>query len=417
MRILFATVGGSHKPIVHAIQQLQPDHVVFVCSERTEYSKSSLEMITGKGKVIKKNPRDEKPTLPNIPAQLSLPDDTYHVLLVPPDDLDAAVQKIEEEIEAQGSDHELIADYTGGTKTMTAAMVLASLNHPVQLYLVKGARTNLEKVVDGTQWCSRAMTNKVRFHREFASNLKSWQRFAYGEAALGLADMDLPADISLQNRYMMAMTLSHGFEAWNGFNHHEARALLTAFRTQTARYYAPYFKTLDVLCANHDPARTEGARIYDLWLNALRCAAASRYDDAVSRVYRVIEWMAQWVLKTQCRVDTSDLPADFIPEHITIFTNHDGKLQAPLHKAWELLAHRATGPLHEFIKANMNDLRTPLGIRNRSILAHGFTPVSRQDWDDVENWMNEKLLPAFYQELERVRLTTLCPQLPSTYAW
>ncbi|MGX9366813.1 TIGR02710 family CRISPR-associated CARF protein [Desulfoplanes sp. PS50] len=417
MKILFTTVGGSHEPVIQAVTQLRPDHVVFVCSEGSGSSKSSEEMITGSGNVIKAAWNDEKPSLPNIPAQLSLSPEAFHVIRISPDDLDAAVQRIEQEIESYGHEHELIADYTGGTKTMTAAMVLASLDQRVQLYLVKGARTDLKKVVDGTQCCSRAVVDRVRFDREFRNHLQPWKRFAYGESASGLAAMDIPADSTIQDRHNMARSLSDAFDAWDRFDHHKARRLLMAYRTQTARHYSPYIKALDALCGEHEPAKSEGARIHDLWLNALRCAAASRYDDAISRVYRIIEWVAQWVLRTRCNVDTSDLPGEFIPEHIRIFPNHSGKIQAPLHKAWELVACKTQGPAQQFIEANKDDLRTPLGIRNGSILAHGFTPVTRQDWLNVETWMQEKLILVFREELKRTGLKKVCPQLPNEYVW
>lgn len=414
MKILFATVGGSHKPILQAVRQLSPDHIVFVCSDGTM---SSEEMITGKNKVIKENRDDPKPTLPNIPTQLGLDETNFHVIKIPPDDLDAAVQGIEQEIANYDENNELIADYTGGTKTMTAAMVLASLDHKIRLYLVKGARTDLEKVVDGTQCCTRAVVDRVRFNREFENNMRAWQQFAYGAASRGLSSMQIPADSAVQEHFIMAKTLSDAFDAWDRFDHTTARNLLLAFRTQTARHFSLYFNALDTLCAKHEPTKTEGAQIHDLWLNAGRCASVSRYDDAVSRVYRMIEWVAQWVLKSRCKVDTSDLPENFIPKNVRIFPNHKGKFQAPLHQAWALVENKTTGPLCEFIQANATDMLTVLGIRNGSILAHGFEPITQQKWKTVETWAQEKLLPAFREELKRTGLKKLSPQLPTEYLW
>lgn len=46
-----------------------------------------------------------------------------------------------------------IADYTGGTKTMTAALVCTALERDdVTLQLVSGARPDLVAVRDGTEW-------------------------------------------------------------------------------------------------------------------------------------------------------------------------------------------------------------------------------------------------------------------------
>ena len=72
--ILICTVGGSHQPIVSAIKEQSPDHVVFICTDKDPATgrPGSIIQITGAGNCIRANPQDEKPTLPNIPAQTGL---------------------------------------------------------------------------------------------------------------------------------------------------------------------------------------------------------------------------------------------------------------------------------------------------------------------------------------------------------
>ena len=41
-KILLITVGGSHQPIVTAIRDLQPDRVIFLCSDGAKGSKSQV---------------------------------------------------------------------------------------------------------------------------------------------------------------------------------------------------------------------------------------------------------------------------------------------------------------------------------------------------------------------------------------
>ncbi|WP_334311911.1 hypothetical protein [Aphanizomenon sp. CS-733/32] len=41
-KILLITVGGSHQPIVTAIRDLQPDRVVFICSDSNKGTKSQI---------------------------------------------------------------------------------------------------------------------------------------------------------------------------------------------------------------------------------------------------------------------------------------------------------------------------------------------------------------------------------------
>lgn len=82
-KILLATVGGSHAPIVRAIADCRPDFVWFIC---TDGKFGSITQIRGQGNCIKAHPRDEKPTLPNIPTQTGLREDQYGTITVPPDD-------------------------------------------------------------------------------------------------------------------------------------------------------------------------------------------------------------------------------------------------------------------------------------------------------------------------------------------
>ena len=414
---LFSTVGGSHQPILQAVEQLQPDHIVFVCSSG---SQSSVYMIQGQGKVIKANKEDKKPSLPNIPTQLQLHEDQFEVLKVDPDDLDAITEAISRrvtKIREEFPQSPIYADYTGGTKSMTGGLILTALDYDLDLHLVKGQRSDLEKVTDGTQWGVPASVERIKFDRALANHLQAWNLFAYGQAAAGLRSITLPAKTDIQDRFLMAKNLSEAFDAWDRFDHDQARKLLMPYRARLNKIdqnFIEYFKILDVL-TNREHAIREPALIYDLWLNSLRCARQCRFDDGVARIYRMIEWIAQWVLKDQFNVDSSDLPEDFIPKEVDLRKNRDGKYQAPLYYSWQLVKHKAQGPLAEFIKSQEKDLRTVLEGRNSSILAHGQESVTTHTWKKTYQWFEDKLLPAFQQDVKHKGLKKWPPQLPDTF--
>ena len=143
---LVVSVGGSHEPIVEAIEATQPDFVLFVCSndDPVTFNKGSYTQIQGEGKIIKANFTDEKPTLGNIPSQLDLDEDSFRVVLVDADDIDQAYSIISDELPGLVSEYDtVICDYTGGTKSMTSSLVLASVdNEQVKVQVVAGARGN-----------------------------------------------------------------------------------------------------------------------------------------------------------------------------------------------------------------------------------------------------------------------------------
>ncbi|MBF2064344.1 MAG: hypothetical protein IGS39_07970 [Calothrix sp. C42_A2020_038] len=94
--------------------------------------------------------------LPNIPTQVELGDKFQQshdlILLQNPDSLkecDLGASECIRKLE-QNQDTEIFADYTGGTKTMSAALVLAAIDCGIPLYLtVAGARENLIKFERG----------------------------------------------------------------------------------------------------------------------------------------------------------------------------------------------------------------------------------------------------------------------------
>jgi CRISPR-associated protein (TIGR02710 family) len=421
-KILFCTVGGSHEPLLTAHQSIRPDHTYFICSKDAPHSKSSEMMITGKGSVIKASRNEEKPSLPNIPTQLGIGQDQFTVLLVEPDDIDDIVLNVNHCMKRVASEEQgaaLHADYTGGTKSMTAGLVLAAMENNVALHLVRGARSNLERVCDGTQWGFPASVERVRFTRELHRHLAAWSDHAYGQAFAGIRRMEQPRTMELQQECIRAMTLSQGFDAWDRFDHQRARELLTPYRRDIAPKNPHYFMLIDLLCS--DKPHSEPLKIYDLWLNALRRSAQGRFDDAVARLYRIIEWIAQWVLRKEFAISTYDIPEEFIPDDLrepqegALRKNRDGKYQAPLYYAWELVRLKSQGPIGDTIRKSSKALLAPLQIRNSSILAHGFQPVGTKEWESMRQWFEKNLLRAFEQELSACGIKQIPKQLPQHY--
>ena len=123
--------------------------------------------------------------------------------------------------------------------------------------------------------------------------------------------------------------------------------------------------------------------------NARRRAGEGRYDDAVARLYRAIEATGQLRLRTEHGIDASKVPFDRVPESLreawAPYTQvHGQELQLPLQGVYRLLA-ALEDPLGAlFQKARLSDPeKSPLTNRNQSILAHGYSPVSKKTFDDL----------------------------------
>jgi len=418
--ILICTVGGSHQPIVSAIYDLAPDFVVFVCTDKdpgTGKAGSNVQ-ITGKGNCIKAKPQDEKPSLPAIPQQTQLDPEQYEIINTVSDDLDRiyldcnkAITNISERFPSA----QIYADYTGGTKSMSAGLVMAALENPnVELQLVTGNRSDLIKVEDGAQKTAYANIELIRFQRSLEPFKKSWQRYAYSEAEAGLKQLNSPRDNSLRARLNSFRDLSHAFAEWDNFNHIDALQILQRYAPRLPNTIKPYI-AIGMRLNDIDDKKRDAARLYDLYLNALRRAHQGRFDDAIARVYRLIEWTAQWLLIHQCGIDTGNVKADDIPESLQLSQNRDGQHQAGLYVAWQLIKHKTSGDAAAFIKQEEKALLNHIKIRNQSILAHGFRPIAKEEWTALADFMATKFIPMLLQETSDVGIKRLPDQLPDRY--
>lgn len=420
--ILLCTVGVSHQPILKAIRASEPGHVCFFCTgtDPETDGQGSVTHVTGRGSVIKARPDDDRPTLPNIPTQAGLAENRFEVVEVSADNLDQAFFTMRDAIGKLSCcfpEARFVADYTGGTKTMTAALVCAALESDgVDLQLVTGARPTLDRVSEASEMAMTVSVPRLRLDRAMAPHLAAWSRFAYREAAVGLDGIRVDAALSDRKRLGLARALSHALALWDDFEHQGALARIEPFRKEVARRWPWMLRALRRL-TRPDGAENEPARLFDLWSNAERRAHQGRSDDAVARVYRLMEWVAQWQLRTRLRLDTGDFPPDQLPAGSDAHPDRDGKIKLGLFLAWQVLGARLPeqDPVRMFAeqqtRKKMLDL---LKIRNDSILAHGFRPVPEADWKKMEAWMGVEFLPMLRRAASEAGLKDVPPQLPTS---
>jgi CRISPR-associated protein (TIGR02710 family) len=410
-RVLVCTVGGSHQPVIAAINETKKRSasifVAFICTDRDPATTAhgSRVQVEGKGKVIKEKPTDEKPSLPNIPTQCDLEEGKFEVLIVPADDLSKVFEETRKYLTKLGKRFPkavLAADYTGGTKTMTAGLIMAALERDdIELRLVMGSRDNLNKVDDGRS--GEASVEAVRVYRSMRPFIEAWGTYGYGTAARGLNRIDLPKDEQIKGELLIATGTSEAFDAWDRFDHAKALPILKKYasRIREAGKYLTFLKILADASENRNPDAREPAHLVDLWLNAERRGVQGRYDDAVARGYRLLEWTAQWLLRTRAEIDTGNVPEGKIPEGVELTKNSKGENQAGLYAAWKLVEAHLGEELK--IKIDFNRMLNHLKKRNESILAHGYCAVKEADWNEFQEYLTGFVLPILKKEGERCK--------------
>jgi hypothetical protein len=380
----------------------------------------SRVQIEGKGTPVEVRRRgDTVEKLPNIPVQAGLEADAFEVCEVPADDLDVAVGvmlRAVADLEERFPGANLVADYTGGTKTMTAALVVAALeSERVALRLVTGTRGDLVKVRDGSETGLAVSAEGIRLRRAMAPYLAAWGRYAYGESADGLARLASPRAPEHRAQLQIARDLSRAFDAWDRFDHRRALSLCADYRPRIGPKFGLAFKFLEILATPGHAVRTP-ARLWDLWLNAQRRTAQGRYDDAVARLYRLLEWTAQWLLLDQ-GIDTADIRPDQLPDGVLLEPGRDGRTQAGLFAAWDLVARCRTGPAAEFALQERDRMRDHIRARNESILAHGDTPVDAVAWERFRAWADNAFIPVLKKECHGAGFRMEPAQLPTAPPW
>lgn len=384
MTVLVLTVGGSHQPLVTAAQSLKPDRVVFLCSDDTPTARGSYEQVIGEGKVIKSNPQLEKPDLPNIVKLTGLTPSQYEIVRIK--NFDSLVDCYLEARKVLGRVHReepgdrVIADYTGGTKTMTAGLALAAVDDErCEINLVTGTRPDLEKVQDKTEFARPIVVWDLRGRRSLEEAKVRLSRYDYaGAADLMEAIGRIPISEDLRQKITIGIAICRGLDAWDRFSHKEARELLEPYR----KYLVQECIMLDDLC--RDQPKDPYIYVEDLLFNAERRATQGRYDDATARIYRALEMIVQIRLRTKYEIDTSDVDLAKVPEQRQKSLEHhrseDGKLRVPLFAAWTLVPDMGDEVLGAWFAKNKGKIQDFLGSRNLSILAHGNKPIDKAEY-------------------------------------
>ncbi|MDX2255535.1 MAG: TIGR02710 family CRISPR-associated CARF protein [Pseudanabaenaceae cyanobacterium bins.39] len=402
-KILFITVGGSHQPIATSIKSQNPDRIVFICSDGARGSKSQ---VIGDGKPCEVRKGTEViEALPNIPTQLELGDrfvaERDLVLIQEPDNLTECYSKINQkirEVKRESPRAEIAADYTGGTKTMSVALATAALDSEINLFITTSTtRQNLIKVESGER-TRKATTTGVVVTKTVDKALPVYlQNYNYTAAIADLQNLIQTKDLGSEQLRQIDELLDQceGFDAWDRFDHQVALSRLQPYMKQAnIQPYGLFLKKviasrglLDTKFNTSDSITGHGYEVVeDLLLNADRRASQKRYDDAVGRLYRAIELLEQIRLFKQYGILTGDVDVTKLPENLQPeyearkANNSKKKVQIALFQSYDLLSKMDNDPLGQLFLTYKERIANSLEIRNYSLFAHGFQPISESSY-------------------------------------
>lgn len=379
-KILVVTVGGSCAPVINAVRMGGYDHVFFISSTG---SKGSEVTVDGEGEPCREM-RDGKKDK-SIVAQTGLSEDRYTKwTLEDPDNLGICYQRLKELRGAIrqtfGRESHVVSNYTGGTKTMSVALSMAALASGWELQVNRGPRIDLVKVRHGDVPVFAAMSDIYEDRYTILAD-QAVYRYDYGLASVlanDLLKMHLSPDT--QRIWADVHAVTTGFSLWDSFDHSKSLEHIMPF----GRYYSNYIVALKKLTGREKGNGYEP--VADLLNNAERRALQERFDDAVARLYRATEMVAQIRLFREHKLDSNKLTLNNLPENLRSeyerFVSDKGKVLLGLCESFGLL-NRLDDPVGGLFETKRNAVIGVLTIRNNSILAHGTDPVGREGYEKV----------------------------------
>lgn len=305
------------------------------------------------------------------------------------------------ELRAQGFEsHELVADFTRGTKAMSAALVLAAVRHDIpSLRYIQGERDSRGMVIAGTEVVSEVATTQVTGRKQLDLAFRFFRDGDFAAALNLLPDPNSPFSALLPQDLLdiasrvrpMAQFNAH----WDRLDYKGASKVeLTpppplsewARLAPTAEMQAWVSRLAEPLPAAKDlPAcRRKAGQLRllaaDLLANGERRIRDDHFEDAVVRGYRVLELVGQTRLFDR-GLDSACIPADD-PQVIRLKErlekkqaqssfgrNSDGTLNAGRLLVARLLKEKGDPLARRLIDAGDDPL---LKSRNVSVLIHGF---------------------------------------------
>lgn len=399
-KAMIFSVGGTPEPLIKSIMTYSPDLVYFMASQAS---------ITQIGEIIGK-------------ANIS-PAEIKTKVLDDPQSLVDAFKTASEIIKELKEEYEIWIDYTGGTKSMSSGLVVAGLSEGCKFVYVGTVRKEgrnkggLGIVKDGFE----SILPQANPYELFAipETVKGIDLFNSYQFAAALKNFDHAfeqiQDEREKERLRILRELTEVYSLWDKFklfktkekslipileeNLTDLRRICRLSREEEPVFIKQVERNVEFLKLRFG---NEKYIIADLVNNAKRRIEEGKYDDAVARLYRAIEFTAQIRLKELGFIDEKRLKDNGVfaismvklaerldKETIEKYKRdqkakdlENGVIKIGLAKDYDLLYDLGDNLGKKFM-GDKNGLQKLLESRNSSILAHSLKPVEKETAEEL----------------------------------
>jgi CRISPR-associated protein (TIGR02710 family) len=395
VRAVLASVGGTPDPLLKVLRHYQPEHVWFFCSP------------------------DSRATAEAVHALLEWRPLARYIEVERYEELGPCYRELRRRIpeilrEARVLPEEVLVDYTGGTKTMSAALVLAGIESFHRFGYVGGHqrdRQGLGAVIPGTEkrveqcnpWHELAV-------RELEKVKELWDHHLF-EPAADILEQTAPK-VPKRRRFEAFASLARGlaarhrldFSNANSHLHTALGRLEPVYEGQEDHGLIAWARLCKEICEACTEPANEELLLRELLDNALRTASQCRYEDAAARLYRAMELQGQIWLKTatgglivhgHCSAgEWSRLPEPLKAQPFCQ-PGEDGNVKLSLEQVFRALAvldhPQARVVVADLDQGRKSRWRTATEKRNAGILAHGVKPVGKDGFEEMKALASEFL--------------------------
>ncbi|WP_292888295.1 TIGR02710 family CRISPR-associated CARF protein [Methanobrevibacter sp. UBA212] len=386
--ILFMTVGtGTNlnineensqnhaQKLYYTINKIRPDKVIFFASGK---SKGTVEYI----KELFHKDNDE-----------FILDEDYQIVIINAiDDLNTCFEAYESKIweldYEDGGDYDIIMDYTSGTKTMSAAMASCGMFYSKDLISVGGDRSTGE-VSRGTEIIN--YQNIYKIYDKFAL-MRTRNNFNANRFRACIDILNYIVDLNIHKESLMH--LCKAYYAWDNMDFEDAYDHLRKVNLNQVEFMEVKNDIKFNLKALGNIINSKSVNLKNCYIlaslinNSIRRSEEFKYDDAIARLYRSFELIAQIEL-TKYNIKSSDIDVSVLKQNNVSDefimdlekTREDGKIRIGLEKDF-LLLNELGNDLGKHYVENESKIKNLTRKRNNSILAHGLDSLTQNDFDE-----------------------------------
>lgn len=356
------------------ITKIYPNQVIFFASEK---SKNTIKYIE---ELFKQN-NDE-----------FIPDEDYQIVpLEAIDDFNTCFEVFESKIWELDADitreYKIIMDYTSGTKTMSAAMACCGMFYSKALISVGGDRSTGE-VSSGTEIINYQNLYKIYDRISIARVRRLFNSHNFMQCIELLEKI-----VDLRFNKETYLNICRSYYSWDNMDFENAYEYLTKADLSLVEIIEireklkKNLKALGIIINSRSLNLKNCYILASLINNAMRKADEYKYDDAIARLYRSFELIAQVQLSKydiiSSDVDISLLSEKNVSREFIDYlkkTAEDGKIRIGLVADFMLL-NELGDKLGKYYMQNESKIKNITQKRNNSILAHGLESQSKEDYE------------------------------------